>query len=153
MFSKSFMEHLDRQSKVTKATVGQGDGHVRRQLFRLNRTVCLKYPEYGVPWFHEKYCLEMQRHWVAPTAVAPVIDDIYQHLCKAAGGREYVGVDVCSPYFFSLGNRTCDLPNLSHTLSFPFLLQTLKCISIKTLEISFPSQQNPFSPKVRTLWT
>lgn len=26
----------------------------------LNRAVCIDYPEFDVPWFHTKYCEEMQ---------------------------------------------------------------------------------------------
>jgi len=26
----------------------------------LNRAVCLDYPEFDVPWFHTKYCEEIQ---------------------------------------------------------------------------------------------
>lgn len=26
----------------------------------LNRTVCIDYPEFDVPWFHTKYCEEFQ---------------------------------------------------------------------------------------------
>ncbi|ENN83497.1 hypothetical protein YQE_00144, partial [Dendroctonus ponderosae] len=34
---------------------------VRRVLMQLNRAVCLEYPEYNVPWFHQKYIEEYQK--------------------------------------------------------------------------------------------
>lgn len=33
---------------------------VRQVLMLLNRAVCIDYPEFDVPWFHTKYCEEIQ---------------------------------------------------------------------------------------------
>lgn len=33
---------------------------IRQNLMELNRAVCLEYPERDIPWFHEKYCQELE---------------------------------------------------------------------------------------------
>lgn len=33
---------------------------MRQLLMMLNRAVCIDYPELDVPWFHTKYCEEIQ---------------------------------------------------------------------------------------------
>lgn len=33
---------------------------VRQMLMQLNRSVCLDQPEADVPWFHSKFCEELQ---------------------------------------------------------------------------------------------
>jgi len=59
LFSVEFLEKLDDElincySKTTYAF------KVRNLLMTLNRAVCIDYPEFDVPWFHTKYCEEMQ---------------------------------------------------------------------------------------------
>lgn len=33
----------------------------RLRLMELNRAVCLECPEFQVPWFHERYCQQLQK--------------------------------------------------------------------------------------------
>ena len=35
---------------------------VRNQLMKLNRSVCINYPEYNLPWMHEQYVLFQLHH-------------------------------------------------------------------------------------------
>lgn len=34
---------------------------IRLRLMELNRAVCLECPEFQVPWFHERYCQQLQK--------------------------------------------------------------------------------------------
>ena len=86
VFSKEFMKNLDRQLALgTKIS----ETRVRSKLCDLNRLVCIKYPQYGIPWFHEKYCQEESKYilGLGDTSVdVEVRSDILTHLQRAVGG-------------------------------------------------------------------
>ena len=76
---------------------------VRRAMMNLNRIVCIKYPEYKIPWFHEKYCQEevnnMRSVAFNDSEMAPIREDVYQTLIQVAGGCRNVRENVFSPYY------------------------------------------------------
>ena len=57
VFSKEFMRKLDNEVEMCGGS-GAYTRNLRRSLMELNRAVVLRHPEYGIPWFHEKFCSE-----------------------------------------------------------------------------------------------
>ncbi|XP_060531544.1 FAST kinase domain-containing protein 1, mitochondrial [Cylas formicarius] len=60
IFNVEFLDKLD----VELANCYSRDRYphrVRDILMQLNRSICLEYPEYNVPWFHQKYIEEHQK--------------------------------------------------------------------------------------------
>ena len=57
IFSDEFMERLDNELEMASDRKHYPK-ILRKQLMMLNRAVVLRYPEFGVPWFHSKYCAE-----------------------------------------------------------------------------------------------
>lgn len=48
-------------SLVLKALPDALNLRTRLRLMELNRAVCLECPEFQVPWFHERYCQQLQK--------------------------------------------------------------------------------------------
>lgn len=62
IFNVEFLDKLD----IELASCYYKDKYphrVRDVLMQLNRAVCLEYPEYDVPWFHQKYLEEYQKNF------------------------------------------------------------------------------------------
>jgi FAST kinase-like protein, subdomain 2/RAP domain len=68
----------------------------------LNRCIVLQYREYGVPWFHEKYCkehlLELNRR-PDSEGYAILRSEVYEELCSMVGGWRYVKENSYSQYY------------------------------------------------------
>ena len=69
----------------------------------LNRGVVLRYPDYGVPWFHEKYCIEneakLRESNMSVTLEAKVFrQEMYEELCAVLGGWRFVRENTVSQY-------------------------------------------------------
>ncbi|CAG9835779.1 unnamed protein product [Diabrotica balteata] len=60
IFNVEFMDRLDNElaNCYSKEKYPQ---RVRQTLMYLNRSVCLEYPEFNVPWFHEKYLKDIRK--------------------------------------------------------------------------------------------
>lgn len=58
IFSPDFMAKLDAEVADVPSDFSHYQFQIRRSLMLFNRGVCLKYPEYGIPWFHDKFCQE-----------------------------------------------------------------------------------------------
>jgi len=71
----------------------------------LNRAVVLRYPQYGVPWFHQKYCLENHQQMLGNNGTKSsnesfvLRQEVYEHLCSVLNGWRFVKEDVTSRYF------------------------------------------------------
>ncbi|CAG9857060.1 unnamed protein product [Phyllotreta striolata] len=63
IFNVEFMDRLDNElaNCYSKEKYPQ---RVRNTLMYLNRTVCLEYPEFNVPWFHDKYVKDLHARYV-----------------------------------------------------------------------------------------
>lgn len=94
----------------------------------LNRAVCLECPEFQVPWFHERYCQQLQKkgnemHKYARLCGVRIksghkIDcnfssgnglassaqqQIHKMLGEVLGGINCVRAAVVTPYFYTIG--------------------------------------------------
>ncbi|KAM5151879.1 FAST kinase domain-containing protein 1, mitochondrial [Mantella aurantiaca] len=96
IFSTNFLLRLDAQLNVIHFNARKVISHT---LMLLNRAVCIEHPEYGVPWFHEQYCQQLQ----AQTKVTKLHWQIHQLLGKIFGGTNYIKMFVWTPYYYCVG--------------------------------------------------
>ncbi|XP_037768429.2 FAST kinase domain-containing protein 1, mitochondrial isoform X4 [Chelonia mydas] len=73
---------------------------VRLRLMELNRAVCLECPEFQIPWFHERYCQQIQRKGNGSTNTAQ--QQIHRMLGEILGGSQYAKVSVLTPYYYGI---------------------------------------------------
>ena len=109
IFSVEFLDKID--SEIEQLATSENNNPkilwyprtLRRSLMYLNRLVCICFPEYNVPWFHEKYCLENEKYLKGPITISSELssikEDVYQTLCKVTGGYRNVRENVFSPYY------------------------------------------------------
>ena len=94
-------------------------------LFRLNQIVCIDQPQLNIPWFNDRFALEvvvpgkhlislepakddsfdildMRRHWQTRHTV---FDHVESNLTTILGGREYLQKLTVSPYFHEIGRE------------------------------------------------
>ncbi|XP_066245692.1 FAST kinase domain-containing protein 1, mitochondrial [Euwallacea similis] len=74
---------------------------VRNVLMQLNRSVCLEYPEYNVPWFHQKYVDEYQKSH----AVDDVVDGFHKSVkgyLIGILGSDSILENVITPYGYEV---------------------------------------------------
>ena len=72
IFSVEFLDKID--SEIEQLATSENNTPrilwyprtLRRSLMNLNRLVCICFPEYNVPWFHEKYCIEHEKKLLGP---------------------------------------------------------------------------------------
>uniref|UniRef100_A0A8C9SJS9 FAST kinase domains 1 n=1 Tax=Scleropages formosus TaxID=113540 RepID=A0A8C9SJS9_SCLFO len=97
IFTVDFLTKLDSQLETLPDTLNM---RIRLRLMELNRAVCLECPEFQVPWFHERYCLQMQKkgHGV----ISPFQQQIHKMLGEVLGGMNYAKVAVLTPYFYTV---------------------------------------------------
>jgi len=104
LFSNEFMQKLDNEVQMS----GDRNNYprlVRSNLMELNRAVVLRYPQYGVPWFHQKYCLENHQQMLGNNGTKSsnesfvLRQEVYEHLCSVLNGWRFVKEDVTSRYF------------------------------------------------------
>ena len=111
IFSIEFLDKLDNEIENqcpsnAERQLGRTSTYprrLRRAMMNLNRVVCVCYPEYNVPWFHEKYCMEEANNLRGPSFYESQLDhlrdDIYQTICLVVGGSKNVRENVFSPYY------------------------------------------------------
>ena len=109
IFSVEFLDKIDSEIEDLLATewpTGKTSWYpkkLRQSMMNLNRLVCTCYPEYNVPWFHEKYCIEEATSLRGPafydSAMEPIREDVYQTLCSVVGGSRNVRENVFSQYY------------------------------------------------------
>ncbi|KAG6940078.1 FAST kinase domains 1 [Chelydra serpentina] len=97
IFNVDFLAKLDAQLETLPDTL---NWRVRLRLMELNRAVCLECPEFQIPWFHERYCQQMQRKGNGSTNTAQ--QQIHRMLGEILGGRQYAKVSVLTPYYYGI---------------------------------------------------
>ncbi|KAM9802330.1 FAST kinase domain-containing protein 1, mitochondrial isoform 2-T4 [Syngnathus typhle] len=97
IFSIDFLGKLDTQLEMLPDALNM---RTRLRLMELNRAVCLECPEFQVPWFHERYCQQMQRK--GNGAINPVQKQIHKMLGEVLGGINFVRVAEVTPYFYTV---------------------------------------------------
>ncbi|KAG7227556.1 hypothetical protein INR49_005371 [Caranx melampygus] len=121
IFSIDFLGKLDSQLETLPDALNM---RTRLRLMELNRAVCLECPEFQVPWFHERYCQQLQRK--GNGVASSVQQQIHKMLGEVLGGINCVRVAVVTPYFYTV-DFECTLD--AH-------LQPLPYSSSSTLQIS-----------------
>ena len=108
IFSVEFLDKVDSEieqlasSEDITPKVLKYPRTLRMLLMNLNRLVCICFPEYNVPWFHEKYCIEHEKNLLGPamsSQLSSIKEDVYQTLCKVTGGYRNVRENVFSSYY------------------------------------------------------
>ncbi|XP_008276905.1 FAST kinase domain-containing protein 1, mitochondrial isoform X2 [Stegastes partitus] len=112
IFSIDFLGKLDSQLETLPEALSM---RTRQRLMELNRAVCLECPEFQVPWFHGRYCQQLQRKM--HSAVSPVQKQIYKILGDVFGGINYVQVAVTTPYYYTV-DFECKLDKHSRPLPY-----------------------------------
>ncbi|XP_074515447.1 FAST kinase domain-containing protein 1, mitochondrial [Sebastes fasciatus] len=97
IFSIDFLGKLDAQLETLPDALNM---RTRLRLMEFNRAVCLECPEFQVPWFHERYCQQLQKNGNA--TVSPVQQQIHKMLGEVLGGIYCVRVAVVTPYFYTV---------------------------------------------------
>ena len=113
IFSVEFLDRIDDEIEIAMQSKDLNSkkqlwypNRLRQAMMNLNRLTCILFPEFNVPWFHEKYCIEFAKHLNGPCtydrALDPIREDVYQTLCSVAGGCRNVRENVFSPYYHFL---------------------------------------------------
>uniref|UniRef100_A0A3Q3VUW4 RAP domain-containing protein n=1 Tax=Mola mola TaxID=94237 RepID=A0A3Q3VUW4_MOLML len=97
IFSIDFLGKLDSQLETLPDALNM---RTRLRLMELNRAVCLECPEFQVPWFHERYCQQLQKR--ASGSVSPSQQQIHKMLGEVLDGINRVRVAVVTPYFYTV---------------------------------------------------
>jgi len=101
LFSNEFMARLDSEMELT-ATRKQYLKRLRRSLMELNRSVMLRHPEIGVPWFHRKYCQDHTRELTTfrrSQEGKALKEEVSEELQALTGGWRFVREDTHSEYY------------------------------------------------------
>ncbi|XP_041857243.1 FAST kinase domain-containing protein 1, mitochondrial [Melanotaenia boesemani] len=97
IFSIDFLGKLDCQIETLPDTLNM---RTRLRLMELNRAVCFECPEFQVPWFHERYCQQLQKK--GNGSISPVQQQIHKMLGEVLGGINFVQAAVITPYFYTI---------------------------------------------------
>ncbi|KAM4731107.1 FAST kinase domain-containing protein 1, mitochondrial isoform 1-T2 [Anableps anableps] len=112
IFSIDFLGKLDCQLESLPEALNM---RTRQRLMELNRAVCLESPEFQVPWFHERYCQQLQKKGYG--SVSPVQQQIHRMLGEVLGGINFVQAVVITPYFYTV-DFECKLDKHLQPLSY-----------------------------------
>ncbi|KAM4626080.1 FAST kinase domain-containing protein 1, mitochondrial [Discoglossus pictus] len=97
IFNIEFLGKLDSQLETLPSALNM---RIRLRLMELNRAVCLECPEYQIPWFHDKYCQQLQHK--VNNNISSVQRQIHQMLGEILGGLNYAKVSVMTPYYHDI---------------------------------------------------
>ncbi|OCT63566.1 hypothetical protein XELAEV_18044663mg [Xenopus laevis] len=97
VFNIDFLGRLDAQLETFSSTLNL---RIRLRLMELNRAVCLECPEFQIPWFHDRYCKQLQHR--ANAGISSVQRQIHQLLGEILGGINYAKVSVMTPYYHTI---------------------------------------------------
>ncbi|XP_026876898.2 FAST kinase domain-containing protein 1, mitochondrial isoform X1 [Electrophorus electricus] len=97
VFSVDFLAKLDAQLEMMPNALNM---RVRLRLMELNRAVCLECPEFQVPWFHKRFCQQLQKR--SNNLVSPVQQQIQSMLGEVLGGINCARAAVLTPYFYTV---------------------------------------------------
>ena len=100
IFSNEFMTRLDNELALASDRRHYPKS-LRRSLMSLNRAVVLRYPEYGVPWFHSRYCAENTMHLRLRRSVESLAmkEEVAECLSSLLGGWRYLKENTFSQYY------------------------------------------------------
>jgi len=101
LFSNEFMLKLDSEIEMASDR-RHYPKMLRRALMELNRSVVLRYPEYGIPWFHSQYCVENRKSLSITRRSLEgktLKEEVSEHLLALTGGWRFVKEDSYSEYF------------------------------------------------------
>ncbi|XP_039295250.1 FAST kinase domain-containing protein 1, mitochondrial isoform X1 [Nilaparvata lugens] len=100
IFDVDFLNDLDHEIKFGYSKISYPI-RVRRCLMKLNRSVCLDFPEAGVPWFHADFC--RQEDLLHESKVySPLKQDVEKILNFLAGRPHMIGRDIPVDYGYKL---------------------------------------------------
>ncbi|XP_067372769.1 FAST kinase domain-containing protein 1, mitochondrial isoform X2 [Channa argus] len=99
IFSIDFLGKLDSQLETLPDALNM---RTRLRLMEFNRAVSLECPEFQVPWFHERYCQQLQKK--GSSTVSPVQQQIHKMLVEVLGANNCIRVAVVTPYFYTTLN-------------------------------------------------
>ncbi|XP_054826784.1 FAST kinase domain-containing protein 1, mitochondrial [Eublepharis macularius] len=97
IFNVDFLAKLDAQLEALPATFNR---RVRLRLMELNRAVCLECPEFQVPWFHERYCQQLQQR--SGSGLSALQRQIHRLLGEILGGSHFAKASVLTPYYYKI---------------------------------------------------
>ncbi|XP_074857867.1 FAST kinase domain-containing protein 1, mitochondrial isoform X2 [Carettochelys insculpta] len=97
IFNVDFLAKLDAQLETLADSL---NWRIRLRLMELNRAVCLECPEFQIPWFHERYCQQMQHKGNGSTNTAE--QQIHRMLGEILGGSQYAKASVLTPYYYGI---------------------------------------------------
>ncbi|XP_016414139.1 FAST kinase domain-containing protein 1-like [Sinocyclocheilus rhinocerous] len=97
IFNVDFLAKLDAHLETFPDALNM---RIRLRLMELNRAVCLECPEFQVPWFHERYCKQLQKR--ANSSISPAQQQIHKMLGDVLGGMNCAKVGVLTPYFYTV---------------------------------------------------
>ena len=100
IFSNEFMSRLDNEMKLASDRKHYPK-MLRKGLMSLNRAVVLRYPQYGVPWFHSRYCAENEIHLRLKRSVESraTKEEVADCLSGVLGGWRYFQENTFSQYY------------------------------------------------------
>lgn len=97
IFSVDFLAKLDAHLETFPESQNL---YIRLRLMQLNRAVCLECPEFHVPWFHERYCQQLQKR--ANSSISPIQQQIHKILGEVLGGINCAKAAVVTPYYYTV---------------------------------------------------
>nr|XP_056717361.1 FAST kinase domain-containing protein 1, mitochondrial [Euleptes europaea] len=97
IFNVDFLAKLDVQLETLPDALNR---RVRLRLMELNRAVCLECPEFQVPWFHERYCQQLQRK--SGGGLSALHQQIHRLLGETLGGSHFAKASVLTPYYYGI---------------------------------------------------
>ncbi|XP_034550383.1 FAST kinase domain-containing protein 1, mitochondrial [Notolabrus celidotus] len=112
IFNIDFLGKLDAQLETLPDTLNM---RTRLRLMELNRAVCLECPEFQVPWFHERYCQQLQKK--GGGTLSPAQQQIHRMLGEVLGGINCVRGAVITPYYYTI-DFECILDKDMHPLPY-----------------------------------
>ncbi|KAL8183434.1 UNVERIFIED_CONTAM: hypothetical protein K2H54_041135 [Gekko kuhli] len=97
IFNVDFLTKLDAQLAILPNTLNR---RVRSRLMELNRAVCLECPEFQVPWFHERYCQQLQQK--SGGILGALHQQIHRLLGEILGGSHFAKASALTPYYYGI---------------------------------------------------
>ncbi|KAJ3659143.1 hypothetical protein Zmor_010848 [Zophobas morio] len=99
IFNVEFMDKLDSELQQCYSK-DKYPNRVRNYLMRLNRAVCLDYPECNVPWFHQKYVDENIKGKNRQPSFFTL--KIREHLLRIIQNKDALSENVVTPYGYQI---------------------------------------------------
>ncbi|XP_076349592.1 uncharacterized protein LOC143246562 [Tachypleus tridentatus] len=134
IFSVDFLKRLDNFCETHSGLKFR----LYEELEFLNRIVALECPELDIPWFHERFCQEMNII-KGPKITTERKENVLKILPDVLGGQEFYRSNQITPYFYNI-DFECALTPAGQPVSFQdltshsHLLTSLKRVALVILE-------------------